>query len=1402
MNEPVLHPSRLLKTIAWLARWSLGLLLAVLLLLAATWGALHGWIVPRIGDYRVQLETQAGRALGVPVRIGAITARSGGLIPGIELRNVTLLDAEGRTALQLQRVVLAVSPRSLWRLGFEQLYIEHPELDIRRTADARIFIAGLPFSDTAADDTRAADWLFSQAEVVVRGGTVRWHDELRSAPPLALNQVDVLLRNGQWRHSVRMEASPPPEWGERFVLAGQFRQPLLSLRSGHWQQWSGQAFAQFARVDVARLRPYTDLGKSVASGRGALRAWVDIERGRAVAGTADVALADVDATLGDRLSPLVLPSLQGRLGGRVLASGFEFATQRLAFVTDDGLRWPGGNVRVKYNDGSGNGQEQGELTADRMDLAALARVAERLPLGDKVHQALQTYVPKGQVQSLQASWQGPPDALHSYQMRARVSGLELGAGVAPQSTQNRAGPNGNAALPTTLGLRGATIDLDMTEAGGKAAVVIADGALLLPGIFEDPWLPLARLRSSVRWQVEGKKMAVQVVDTQFANSDAEGELRATWHTSDAATARGRSRFPGVLDLSGKLGRADGTRVHRYLPLVVPAQARHYVRDAVVAGKATGVDFKVQGDLHDMPFAQPGQGTFRIAAQVKDVIYDYVPSHLQEQGELPWPALTNLAGELVFERASMRINSAKGTFQGTRAVQLSQLQAQIPDLAHAVVAVDAEARGPLTELLGVMKNSPVSAWTGHALDEATAGGSALLRLKLSLPIANLNESQVRGSVVLAGNDVRITPDTPALTRSRGTVEFTETGFALKGVQARALGGDIKLEGGMQALPEQAPPTQSALQLRAQGVASAEGLQQAKELGFLAQLARKASGSAPYSMALSLRRGVPELLVNSSLQGLALDLPPPFAKSAAAVLPIRFERRLTEAALRPSSQAGNAPPLHDWLTLELGRLGALNYVRDVSSAQPKVLRGSIAFGLAQGEVAPLPAQGVAANLRLAHADVDAWQAALRVSSDSTGKAQPVAPATLQADYLPATVALRADTLRVQDRTLHQVVVGGAFTGSLWRANLESRELSGYVEYQEAKPPELPDGRVFARLSRLNVPASADSEAEQLLEQPQSAQALPALDIVVDELELQGRKLGRLEVQASNQPGSSARREWRLDRFNMATPEATLTARGRWALARPGAPLVAASAAERRHTELDFRLDIRDAGNLLQRFGMADVVRRGKGRIEGKVAWQGTPFGPDYASLAGQMQLGLESGQFLKAEPGLAKLLSVLSLQSLPRRLALDFRDVFSEGFAFDFVRGDVRIQQGIAQTNNLQMKGVNAAVLMEGWANIANETQNLHVVVVPEINAMTASLVATAINPVIGLGTFLAQAFLRGPLMAAATQEFRIDGTWADPEVTRLTKNRRVQRTGANSSDSARAAKAEEGKEDSTSPGDAQ
>jgi uncharacterized protein YhdP len=147
-------------------------------------------------------------------------------------------------------------------------------------------------------------------------------------------------------------------------------------------------------------------------------------------------------------------------------------------------------------------------------------------------------------------------------------------------------------------------------------------------------------------------------------------------------------------------------------------------------------------------------------------------------------------------------------------------------------------------------------------------------------------------------------------------------------------------------------------------------------------------------------------------------------------------------------------------------------------------------------------------------------------------------------------------------------------------------------------------------------------------------------------------------------------------------------------------------------------------------------------------------------------INEGQFLKADPGIAKLLGVLSLQALPRRFLLDFRDVFQEGFAFDRIDGDAKIRQGVATTHNLRMRGVQAVVLMEGQADLARETQNLQVFVIPDVNAASASLAYAAINPVVGLGTFVAQVLLRKQVADASSQAFRITGPWAEPVVEKV------------------------------------
>ena len=1334
-------PTSRLKLLAGIARWLLALSLAAWFVFGATWATLHWLIVPRIGEFRPWLEQRATRMLGVPVRIEAIAAKSTGMIPSFELTNIELFDAQGRAALRLPRVLAALSPRSILRLDFEQLYVDRPQLDIRRDKSGTIWVAGFDFSASAEVGTEATDWFFSQREFVIHDGSVLWTDEMRGAPPLALGAVDLVVRNELRGHNLRLDATPPAAWGERFSLRAMFGQPLLSRHNGRWQDWDGQIYAEFTRVDLSELRRYALIGVDLQQGHGALTAWVDVKHARVQGALADVALGAVSVTLDRDLQALELQSVRGRLGGRALASGLEFSTQALEFETRDGLRWPGGNVNVRYVGAEGTVAPGGEFKADRLDLAALAQIADRLPIDPALRALLGRHSPKGLVERVEARWQENTQALASYQVKGLVSGLELAAA---------------SGLP---GISGARIEFDFNQSGGQADLRLADGQVSVPGIFEEALIPMAQLSSEVRWQITGERIAVQMPNLKFSNADAQGQAQIKWESADPAKSGARSRFPGVLDLQGTLSRADGTRVHRYLPAIIHKQVRDYVHEAVRAGTVSAARFRVRGDLHDMPFTDPKRGEFKISADVQQVNFAYVPPSLQPRDALPWPVLTQLSGELVFDRAQMRVKGGRALIGTGVNLQVSSVDAVIPDLEHAVVAVDAQLRGPLGEALAVVKGSPIDSLTGHALARAVASGPAQYKLALTLPISSLDKSVVRGSVVLSGNDIQMTPETPMLARSRGSVNFSESGFSIAGGLARMLGGDVRLDGGTVAVPGAASTV-----IRANGSVTAEGLRQARELGFVARLAHHATGTASYAAVLGFRRGEPELSVTSNLQGLALGLPAPLTKSAESTLAFRLETALVRDTL--SAVPASPARLRDQLKLDLGRMVSINYLRDLSLGEARVLRGSVAVGLGPQESVPTPEEGVAANINVGGFDLDAWSDVL---SQAAGTPLGVVSASHAAlSYLPSTLAVRASELTFGGRKLHNVVVGGSREGTLWRANLDATELNGYLQYRPSLDASA--GRVYARLSRLTLEPKAASEVEALLsEQPAS---IPALDVVVDDFELRGKRLGRVEIEAINRSTSTeardgAAREWRLNKFNMTTPEATLSATGNWASVNAQAPAQAGRGLpERRRTALKFKLDVADGGELLARLGMKGVVRKGSGKLEGQVAWLGSPLSLDYASMSGAFAVNIENGQFLKAEPGIAKLLGVLSLQSLPRRLTLDFRDVFSDGFAFDFLRGDIGIEQGIARTNNLQMKGVNAAVLMEGQADIERETQDLKVVVVPEINAGTASLIATVINPAIGIGTFLAQLFLRRPLTEAATQEFHIDGSWADPRIAKV------------------------------------
>lgn len=1310
-----------------MVRWSLRAVLALWVLVIVAWASLHWLIVPRIDDFRPRIERLVSHAVGATVTMAALRAQSNGLVPTVAVHDLRVDDPSGQPALQAGRVLATFSVASLLRGRLEQLVVEQPALDLRRAADGRLWLGGLDLSGGTTGDRRALDWVFAQDEIVVREGRLSWLDERRGVPPLRLHAVDATLQNGPRRHQFRVDATPEPDWGQRFTLIGQFRQRLLSLHAGDWSAWSGQLHASFPRLALPRWFGLADLpadwGLAAHAGDGALRLWLDVRQGAPAGATLDVALRQLSVTLGPDLEPLVLTRLLGRVDWRREPDGMRLATSGLQFAEPDGTTWPGGNVAFSQR-ADADQPLRNELRADRLDLAALARLAARLPLPQAVRERLHGQHVAGLVERLQARWSGALQAPRDWQLRTRASRLAIGARPA-------AAPG-----PGIPGVEGASLEVEAGPAGGSAALAIQDGALEFPGVFEQPRVALAELSAQVRWRVEGERLAVDVPELTLRNEDASGRFQARWHSGEQPDGSG-PRFPGVLDLSGAFSRASAAAVHRYLPLSLPQPARHYVRDAVLKGEGRDVAVRVAGRLREVPFNLPGEvGEFRIAGPVSGVVYGYVPRNLQPAGQPPWPALEGLAGELAFERAGMRVQGASASVQGHPGWRFANVQAEIADFNRPRVKVQADGSGALDAALGIVRASPVAGFTQHALDAARGTAAATLALALELPIDDLERSTVHGQVGLQGNDLRFSPGSPTLAQARGAVRFSERGFAVEDVRVRLLGGEAVVSGGStQGAPAGAPP----VLLRASGSASAQGLREMERWGPVAELARHAEGEARYDVRIGFRGETPEIVVESDLQGMALALPEPLAKSAPARWPLRFESGPV--------QAPDGPP-REHLRVRVADLLAIDY-EYTASIPARVLRGAVALGAQALPRLAMPPRGVQAWIDTDRLDAGAWLGLARGDAGSPGAlAQQQAAARTQDDALPGRWSVQVAELRFDQRTLHDVTLSATRESDRWRAQVQARELAGQVEYLDA-------GEIRARLARLEVPA--DDDAPSGHDEATPPKHLPALDIVVDDFTLRGKRLGRLDVQAANREvaaSGGAEREWQLAHLRLTTPEAQLQASGRW-LPAPGA-------GGRSATTLDFRLDIHDGGALLERFGMHDVARRGEGQIEGRLSWAGTPLSPDYASMDGQVHLDVGAGQFLKADPGIAKLLGVLSLQALPRRLTLDFRDVFSSGFAFDFLRGDARIAHGVATTDNLQMKGVNAAVLMNGSVDLAHETQRLRVLVVPEIDAGTAALAATLINPAIGIGAFLAQLVLKGPLAAATTREFEVSGSWENPE----------------------------------------
>ncbi len=766
---------------------------------------------------------------------------------------------------------------------------------------------------------------------------------------------------------------------------------------------------------------------------------------------------------------------------------------------------------------------------------------------------------------------------------------------------------------------------------------------------------------------------------------------------------------GRVDMTGQVTRMDAVQLYRYLPLAIDLDLREWLHRAVLAGTTSDVRVKMVGAPADFPFADARLGQFQVQAKAAGVRLDYVRG---------WPEVNDLDTDIRVDGARLSVDVRKGRVYG---VELGRSKIDIPDLrpANPILRLAGDASGPSSDFVRYIANSPLDQSLDHPTAGVDVGGSGKLTLNLELPLGKVEMIKISGDYTLDNGRIRFAEDTPSIEHLSGKILFTGHELSAPVLTGELLGGPARFS---------ITTVDSRLRVDGQGTMALASLR--AEYPKQSLIARF-SGATDWKVAINAQPGGMAWVMDSSLKGAIVDLPAPAGKSAAESVPLRVERRINE-------------PGRDSLSASYGKLATFTIERRLAPTGAVAERALLALGGATEEP---DRRGFWIRGDIGALDADAW---LLVKEQlATGTAQ---------DDMPLTgVDVSIGALSVFGRAFKALRIGATRQAGEWQIDLQGRDLMGSARWQTAATGR-PNGRLVARLQRIVAPTAvptAIGAPVAKIDAPPAVNPWPALDVIADSLTVKNHELGKLEMVA--QPHEA---DWQIENFKLSADDGTLTATGWWR-----------NASNSQHTDLDVNLDVRDAGKYLGRFGMPGAVRGAPTTLQGQLAWAGSPQDFDYPTLNGSFSIQTGRGQFSKLDPGIGKLLGILSLQAFKRRLEGDYQDLFGEGFAFDEITGNVRIKDGVMRTDDLKIVGPSARVTITGEADIARETQKLSVRVQPTLSA-SVSVGAAALllaNPIvgaaIGAGTLLAQKIMQDPIEQIFSQRYVVSGSWSDPQVAR-------------------------------------
>lgn len=681
----------------------------------------------------------------------------------------------------------------------------------------------------------------------------------------------------------------------------------------------------------------------------------------------------------------------------------------------------------------------------------------------------------------------------------------------------------------------------------------------------------------------------------------------------------------------------------------------------------------------------------------------------------WSPITGLGAQVDFTGRVMDVRSHRGSI---RSALLEGVHAQILDLARPVLTIQGAVQGELPVMLAELGSSPLGDTYGGFVDRIDTRGATRLGLDIRVPLSGKPAPiEVAGRISLKHNRLAVKDSDVVLDKISGELAFDDDGIGGKQLAAMLYGRPAKVT-----VWTEAGTTRISL---------------AGKLGLLDRLLDSQSplrpllsGDSHWQVVLAVR-GKPArgkqadlgLTVTSSLLGTALDLPPPFGKESGSRRELRV---LVNRLDKP---------------VKVVRLDYGEALRAVLKLAPdkhgyELQQGNILLGAGKPE---LPAtKQLLLSGRLDELNVGDWQSRWKQGAGGGG--------------IPVKVDLLIDELKIAGHVLSNVQLQAAAAGRAWDLAVDGPSVSGEVQLMGSGAGV---DRVVMTLQRLVL--VPDPEADSTTSTAPEPAAFPELQVNSQKLVYDGVNFGQFELSAQKLAGNSMA----IKRLAVSSDILSLRLSGDWKLA-----------GGKHISSIDLAVTEGKMDTLLKVLGYQEIIEDGTLSGTMRVAWPGPPWDYKPAAAEGTIHIKVKDGQLLDVDPGAAgRVLGLLSLNNLPRRLTLDFSDLFDEGFSFDTVEGNFVVDAGNAYTNDLYVDGPAAKIEISGRIGIADQDYDELVTVTPYLKSGIPVVGALAGGPAVGAVLMVAESLFKdsyGPLNKLAQKQYSVTGPWSNPVISRLGK----------------------------------